>query len=82
MAEIIEFPEEDDGSGYITNDNCKTISGVYVNNIAAIVDYDNVYLGTKAEGGVDDALLTNKEDMNRFCIMWLGINDPEALKDE
>ena len=82
MGEVIEFPENEDGSGYVTSDNCKTISGVYVHNIAAIVDNGNVYLGTKSDDGVEDALLTNMEDMNRFCVMWLGINSPNCLSGD
>jgi len=82
MGEVIEFLQEEDGSGYLTSDNCKTIDGVYVNNVAAMVDNGNVYLGTKADDGIDDALLTNKEDMDRFCIMWLGINNPDVLKED
>ena len=82
MGEVIEFLQEEDGSGYLTKDNCKTIHGVYVNNVAAMVEHENVYLGTKADDGIDDALLTNKEDMDRFCIMWLGINNPDVLKED
>lgn len=81
MGEIIELIDRDDGKGYITSDNCKKITGVYVNNVAAMIDNGNVYLGTKADDGIDDALLTNLEDMDSFCIMWLGINNPNALKE-
>jgi len=82
MSNIVELFEEEDGSGYLTADNCKKITGVYVNNIAAMVDNGNVYLGTKADDGIDDAMLTNFEDMDRFCIMWLGINNPDVLKED
>ena len=81
MGEVIEFLEKEDGSGYFTDDNCKTINGIYVNNVAAMVDHGNVYLGTKAGDGIDDALLTNLEDMNQFCLMWLLINDPDVIKE-
>jgi len=47
-----------------------------------MVDNGNVYLGTKADDGIDDALLTNFEDMNQFCLMWLLINDPDVIKEE
>ena len=81
MGEVIELMERDDGKGYLTSDNCKKITGVYVNNVAAMVDNGNVYLGTKADDGIDDALLTTLDDMDSFCIMWLGINNPDVLKD-
>ena len=82
MGSVVELFDSEDGSGYVTSDNCKKITGVYVNNVAAIVDNGNVYLGTKANDGVDDALLTSLEDMDRFCIMWLGINNPDVLKED
>ena len=82
MSNIVELFEEDDGSGYLIKDNCKEITGVYVNDLAAMVDNGNVYVGTKAGEGIDDALLTNLEDMDRFCIMWLGINNPDVLKED
>ena len=82
MGEVVEFIQELDGSGYLIEDNCKKITGVYVNNVAAMVDNGNVYLGTKADDGIDGALLTNLEDMDRFCIMWLGINNPDVLKED
>ena len=82
MGVVIEFPENEDGSGYVTSDNSRRITGVYVNNVAAIVKNGNVYLGTKSDDGVTDALLTNEKDMNRFCLMWLGISDPDVLKNE
>ena len=48
----------------------------------ALVSYDNVYLGTKGEDGVDDALLTNKKDLNEFCLMWLLMFNPDVIKEE
>ena len=82
MGEVVEFLENDVGKGYLTDDNCKTINGVYVNNIAAMVEHKNVYLGTKSDDGIDDALLTNKKDMDEFCLMWLLINNPDVIKED
>ena len=79
MNNVIELKPKDDGTGYILND--RKVEGVYVNNIAAKVDYDNVYLGTKAEDGIDDALLTNKKDLNEFCLMWLLMFNPDVIKE-
>jgi hypothetical protein len=79
MNNVIELKPKDDGTGYILND--RAVEGVYVNNIAAKVDYDNVYLGTKGEDGIDDALLTNKKDLNQFCLMWLLMFNPEVIKE-
>ena len=79
MSNVIGFPEKDDGTGYILTE--RKVTGVYVNNILALVDNGNVYLGTKGEDGVDDALLTSMDDINRFCLMWLAINDPDVIKE-
>jgi len=80
MSNIIELKPKDDGTGYFLND--KTVEGVYVNNIAAKVDYDNVYLGTKGVDGIEDALLTNKKDLNEFCLMWLLMFNPDVIKED
>jgi hypothetical protein len=80
MSNVIkaEFGQDAD-SGYLIKDD-KKITGVYVKNIAAMVDYDNVYLGTKGDDGIDDALLTNMEDINQFCLMWLLIFNPGVIE--
>ncbi len=80
MSNVIELKPEDDGTGYLING--EVVEGVYVNNIAAKVDYDNVYLGVKGEDGIDDALLTNKKDLNEFCLMWLLMFNPDVIKEE
>jgi len=80
MTNVVKFPEKDDNRGYLMDDITKKITGVYVENVAAMVQYENVYLGTKGDGQIDDALLTNKKDLNDFCLMWLAIFNPEVLK--
>lgn len=79
MGEVVELNPESDSTGYLITG--KTVDGVYVNNIAAMVNYDNVYLGTKGDDGIDDALLTNKKDLNEFCLMWLLMFNPEVIKE-
>ncbi len=80
MSNVIELKPKDDGTGYILTD--RKVDGIYVNNIMALVNHGNVYLGTKGEDGVDDALLTNKKDLNEFCLMWLLMFDPDVIKEE
>ena len=80
MSNVIEFKPQEDNAGYLITD--KKITGVYVENVAAMVEYDNVYLGTKGEDGIDDALLTKKKDLNEFCLMWLLIFNPDVIKDD
>ncbi len=80
MSNIIELKPKDDGTGYILNG--RTVEGIYVNNISAKVDYGNVYLGTKGEDGIDDSLLTSKEDLNQFCLMWLLMFNPDVIKED
>lgn len=83
MGKVIkyDFKKDDDRAGYLldhTNETAK-VTGVYVDNISAIVEHGNVYLGTKADDGIDDALLTNMEDMNQFCLMWLCIFNESVI---
>ena len=83
MTNVIKFPEahnEDDNSGYIIYG--RDIKGVYYENLCAMKDYNNVYLGIKADDGVDNAILTNIDDMNEFCLMWLLIFNSEVIVEE
>ena len=83
MSNVIKFPQfedEDDSSGYIIDG--REIKGVYHENLSAMKDYDNVYLGIKADDGIDNAILTNVDDMNEFCLMWLLIFNSEVIVEE
>ena len=87
MSNVIEFPDNNDRTGYVLTDSDKVegnskITGVYVENILAMVDNGNVYLGTKGVEGVDDALLTNMKDINEFCLMWLLIFNADVIKED
>ena len=87
MSNVIkhDFTKDDDTHGYITNntdENNIKIEGVYVENISAMVDNGNVYLGTKGDNQIDDALLTNMKDMNEFCLMWLCIFNPSVIVED
>ena len=79
MGNVVEIKPEEDNRGYLLSGD-KKVTGVYVESLAAMVDYDNVYIGTKGVDGIDDALLTTKDDLNDFCVMWLAIFNPEVLK--
>ena len=83
MSNIIKFPQthdEDDNRGYVIEG--RDIKGVYCENLAAMKDYDNVYLGIKDDDGIDNAILTNVDDMNEFCLMWLLIFNSEVIVEE
>jgi len=80
MTNVIELKPEDDGTGYAVTDG--KITGVYVDVIAAQVEHDNVYLGAKFDDGIGDPVLTNVKDLNKFCLMWLLIFDPDVIKEE
>lgn len=70
-----------DASGYVTSDrNGKThIDGVYNEGLVAFELDDAVYIGSKGADGVNNPVIMTKESLNRFCIMWLAINDPSVL---
>jgi len=81
MGEVVELIQPDDGCGYVMDGDNK-ITGIYTKNIAAMVEHGNTYLGAKGEDGVDDALLTTKQELTDFCIMWLAIFNPDVLKED
>lgn len=75
---------EDDGSGYLITGklNNKKVTGIYVNSIAAMVEYDNVYIGTKSGDDIENATLTTMEDINQFCLMWLLTFKPSVIIED
>lgn len=84
MSNVIKgyFESDDKYKGYLLShkgDKSAKVTGVYVNNIAAMVEHDNIYLGTKVDGGIDDVTLTNLKDINEFCLMWLLIFNPSVI---
>ena len=65
MSNVVKFPEVDeDDRGYLMTEENK-INGIYAENVCAMIDSGNVYLGTKGVGQIDDALLTTKKNLNR-----------------
>ena len=61
--------DEDDKSGYILNG--RKVDGVYNGNLAAMTEYGNVYIGTKAAKEILDITFLSLDEMNQFCLMWL-----------
>jgi hypothetical protein len=81
MTNIIKFPEIDDRSGYIISDKEK-ISGVYVDGLCADALGDSVFVGGKGSREITYPVTLSKSDMNEFCLMWLGMFNPEVLKED
>lgn len=83
MSNIIkhDFSHVNDRAGYLLNhdNNYAKVEGIYVDNICAMVEGDKVYLGTKADDGIDDALTTTMKEMNEFCLMWLLIFNESVI---
>jgi len=78
------FAQEED-SGYTMDDldnGQKRVTGVYVGDIAAIKDGNEVYLGEKVEQGISYPVVTDIDKMNQFCIMWLCIFQPEVIVED
>lgn len=83
MNNIIQFPvniDNEDRIGYVTNGS--KIEGVYVDNLAAMIDNGNVYIGTKGYDEINNATLTNMKDLNEFCLMWLLIFNSGVIKED
>jgi len=80
-----DFGQDHDNSGYLIgecSDGRKKVTGVYVDDIAAFVEGDVVYMGAKVEQGIDNPVLTTMKEMNEFCIMWLCIFQPEVIIED
>lgn len=87
MSNVIkhDFTQGNDKTGYLlehSRGSKSKVTGVYVDNIAAMLDNGNVYLGVKGDDGIENAILTNMKDINEFCLMWLLIFDPSVIKEE
>ena len=78
MGEVVEL-KQPDNEGYVTGKNSKDIHGVYVDDLGAIINPECVYIGKKTYEGIDMPVQVSIEQLNRFCVLWLGINDPEQL---
>ena len=83
MGKVIQgnfLPEEN--CGYLLNG--EKITGVYMGNLSA---ENEVFLGGEMvsvlnkETG-DKMCVLDTEEINRFCLMWLCIFDPDVIKEE
>lgn len=75
---VINLFQED--AGYIIQDK-DNITGVYCGGLCANNDKGNVVIGHKIDGGIDYAMDMKESDLNKFCVMWLGIHNPESLRE-
>lgn len=86
MSNVIKgyFDSDDNTKGYLLSHKGKEpakVTGVYVDSLSAMVEHDNVYIGTRVDGGIDNSVLTNMKDINEFCLMWLLIFNPDVIKE-
>jgi len=68
--------------GYFVSDSGSGITGVYAGEFAASLEGGEVYAGIKSATSIEDPALLTRREMNEFCIMWLALFDPTALKEE
>ena len=82
MGDVIhaDFTQQDYDSGYLIKDE-EEITGVYVGEMAALIEEGVVYAGLRDLEGIDEPAMLNMEEMNQFCVMWLGIFDPSELAE-
>lgn len=81
MSNIIEFPQKPDGSGYLLDDEGK-ICGIFNGAIGAAIDGHTVHVGEFFDDLIENPVELKISEMNKFCIMWLAINDPSALNGD
>ena len=66
--------------GYFVSDSGSDITGVYAGEFAASLEGGSVYAGIKGATTIEDPALLTRREMNEFCIMWLSLFDPTAIK--
>jgi len=66
--------------GYFVSDSGSDITGVYAGEFAASLEDGQVFAGMKGGSSIEDPALLTKKEMNDFCIMWLSLFDPAAIK--
>ena len=66
--------------GYFVSDLGNEITGVYAGEFSASLEGSEVYAGLKGINTIEDPALLTKQEMNEFCIMWLSLFDPTAIK--
>jgi len=81
MSNVIEVDfTAGEPSGYVIDDG--EVFGIYHEGLAAIASDGDVFVGTKTVDGIDYPTVTTVEDMNKFCLMWLLIFDPEVINED
>lgn len=66
----VDFENYDNSSsGYILSKdgNNSVVTGIYSSNLAACVDNNNCYIGTRDGNEIVDSTFLSMEDMNKFC---------------
>ena len=72
--------QQEESEGYVIDD--RKVKGVYCGNLSAVKENDNVCIGVRFENGDIDTTSMKFNEMNRLCLMWLAIYDPNVLKFE
>ena len=80
MGDVIKVNfGSDDETGYLF-DESDNITGIYARDIVAGKTEDGVYIGKHKDHTVEDAAFLTLDEMNRFCVMWLCIFQPESVR--
>ena len=73
----------DENCGYIMDGG--RVNGVYSGLITAVRDDDDggvVYIGTKAEDGIDNVTTATMDEINEFCLMGRLIFNPSVIPEK
>ncbi len=80
MGKVIKvnFTDVKETSGYIIDE--EKVEGIYQGDLVAHYDGKICRIGERDESGILNPIELSAKEMNEFCIMWLCIFNPEALK--
>ena len=79
MSNVIKVDfSEKENRGYIMDGS--KVNGIYHGELAATNNDGFCYIGKGCNNEILNSICMDTEDLNEFCIMWLAIFDPDALK--
>ena len=81
MGEVIQgkfLP--DDNSGYLIDGD--KVTGVYMGDLAANTEVGGHEVCVFDKSTDTVTAILDVEEMNRFCLMWLCIFDPDVIKED
>jgi hypothetical protein len=75
----VDFKNESD-EGYLLQG--ERVNGIHVKSLTAVSQSGYIAIGGKGDGEITHPQILSMDEMNRFCVMWLCIFNPEVIKED